>query len=48
MASCILLVNHARWHMQVLQWDLKSQWQLHQGNLSNHVQISEETAIALQ
>ena len=25
MASCILLVNHARWHMQTLQWDLKSQ-----------------------
>ena len=24
-ASCILLVNHARWHMHSLQWDLKSQ-----------------------
>ena len=32
-ASCILFVKHARWHMQALQWDLKS----HQGHLSDLV-----------
>ena len=44
MASCILLVKHARWRMQALQWDLKSQWAQHQRNLSDLVQISDETA----
>ena len=39
MASYILLVKHAKWHMRALQWDLKSQWQPHQGNLSDLVQI---------
>ncbi|KAJ1178680.1 hypothetical protein NDU88_003922 [Pleurodeles waltl] len=48
LASCILLVTLARWHMRALQWDLKFQWAQHQGNLSNMVQISEETAKDLQ
>ena len=48
MASCILLVKFARWHMRALQWDLKFQWQQHQGNLSDLVQISEKTAKDLQ
>ena len=34
--------------MRALQWDLKSQWQQHQGNLSDTVQISQETAKDLQ
>mgnify|MGYP002804394544 CR=1 FL=1 len=48
MASCIILVKHARWYMRALQWDLKFLWQQHQGNLSDHVQISEQTAKDLQ
>ncbi|KAJ1140863.1 hypothetical protein NDU88_007201 [Pleurodeles waltl] len=40
----LLLVTHARWHMQALQWDLKFQWAQHQRNLSDRVQISEGTA----
>ncbi|XP_078497067.1 uncharacterized protein LOC144753171 [Lissotriton helveticus] len=48
MASCILLVHHARWRMRALQWDLKFQWAQHQGNLSDHVLISEGTARQLQ
>ena len=46
--ACILLVKHARWHERALQWDLKSQWVQHQGDLSDQVQISEETATDLQ
>ena len=34
--------------MQALQWDLKSQWTQHQGNLSYQVQISEKIAKGLQ
>ena len=48
MASCILRLKHARWRMRALQWDVKSQWQQHQGNLSNLIQESEETAKDLQ
>ncbi|KAJ1198544.1 hypothetical protein NDU88_002383 [Pleurodeles waltl] len=48
LASCILLVTHARWHMWALRWDLKFQWAQHQGNLSDMVQISEGTAKDLQ
>ena len=48
MASYILLVKHARWHIRALQWDLKSQWAQHQGILSNPVRISEETVKDLQ
>ncbi|KAJ1093251.1 hypothetical protein NDU88_006356 [Pleurodeles waltl] len=48
MASCILLVKHARWRMRALQWDLKFQWAQHQGNLTDVVQISERTAEDLQ
>ncbi|KAJ1198714.1 hypothetical protein NDU88_002553 [Pleurodeles waltl] len=48
MASCILLVKHARWCMRALQWDLKFQWAQHQGNLTDVVQISERTAEDLQ
>ena len=47
-ASCILLMRHARWHMRALQWDVKSQWQQHQGNFSETVQISKDTAKDLQ
>ena len=47
-ASYILLVAHAGWHMRAQQWDLKSQWAQHQGNLSDCVQISKETAEDLQ
>ena len=47
MASYILLVKHARWHMQALQWALKSQWTQHHGELSHHLQISVESAKAL-
>ncbi|KAJ1117822.1 hypothetical protein NDU88_006018 [Pleurodeles waltl] len=48
MASCILLLQKARWHMRALQLDLKFQWVQHQGRLSDKVQISEETAKDLQ
>ena len=44
MAYCILLDKHTRWHMQDLKWDLKSQWAQDQGNLSDQVQILEDTA----
>ena len=47
-ASCILLLEHARWHMRALQWDLKSQWAQHQGDPSETIQVSEETAKDLQ
>mgnify|MGYP002804845183 CR=1 FL=1 len=48
LASCMLLVTHVRWNIKAMQWDLKSQWAEHQGNLSDLVQISEETAKDLQ
>ena len=48
LASCILLVNYTRWHMQALQWNLKCQWVQHQGNLSDYSQVSEEAAMDLQ
>ena len=43
--SYIPLVKHARWHMQALQWDLKSRWAQYQEDLSDQVQILEETAV---
>ena len=48
MAPCILLVKYTRWHMQAQQWELKSQLAQHKGDLSNEVQISEETAKSLR
>ena len=48
LAPCILLVDYARWQMWALQWNLKSQWAQHQGNLLDSIQVSEETAKDLQ
>ncbi|KAJ1211174.1 hypothetical protein NDU88_006535 [Pleurodeles waltl] len=48
MASCILLVKHAKWHMRDLQWDRKFQWAQHQENLTDMVQISGGTVKDLQ
>ena len=48
MPSCTLLVWHSRCHMQALQWDMKSPWAQYQGNLSDLVQILEETAKELR
>ena len=45
MASCILLVKHARW---LLQWDSDISVAQHQGNHSGQVQISEKTTRDLQ
>ncbi|XP_078520251.1 uncharacterized protein LOC144785006 [Lissotriton helveticus] len=47
MASCILLVNHARWHMRALQWCLRRQWYQHNGDLRESVRISREAAADL-